>query len=367
MIPLNRFLTLSLTCGLLCLGVSAEKTNHPSLAVWDSSGQVAVVAGYRNNVLRSSIEIENSPFLMTSADASLMRFSDSGALFMVYLYGEDTRYSDAPSVNYEQFLTGSAQIIQPVGERNEVGLEANYLYQHQIIDASATEVDLRRVLVLGHGAGLRPHWRHLLGSGWETRLEAAVNRQIFEHELDDYWEGEGRLSLTRNYGHRSKASIGYLPMLRLYDTRNQYDASGATLPDTDLTYFQNEVGGEWYHNLNAERSWRTTSKLSYMANRDNGSGYFDYDRLLFRQQVRWEKGSWNVMAAGRFGWYFYKEQEYAGERRERSYAILSIRAVRRFGKHWSLHADGEHEWSTSNDPLDEYRSWMVSGGVGYEF
>ena len=367
MIPARQLVALMLTCVFLGLTIFAEEsTNHSPLAVWDYSAQLAVGAGYRNNVLRSSIEIEDSFFILTSADASLMRFSDSGALFMVYFYGEDTRYTDAPSVNYEQFLTATAQIIQPVGDRSETGLEANYLYQHQVIDASATEVDLQRVLVLGHSASLRPHWKHRMGR-WESKLDGAVTRQIFEHELDDYWEGEVRLTMTRNYGHRSLFSIGYLPMLRLYDTRNQYDSSGNKIEGTDLTYLQNEVGGEWKHNLNAERSWRTASKLSYMVNCDNGSGYFDYDRLLFREQVRWVKGNWEIKATGRLGWYFYKEQTVADERRERSYAMLSIRAEHLLGKHWRLYVDGEHEWSMSNDPLDEYRSWMVSAGVGYEF
>jgi hypothetical protein len=214
---------------------------------------------------------------------------------------------------------------------------------------------------------LRPYWKLLLGPDWEVQLEGAVLRQIFEYELDDYWQGAGRVSLTRNYGYKSELSIGYQPMLRFYDTRNQYTSSGESISGTELTYWQNEADCEWRHNLNADRNWRSTSRLGYMASRDNGSGYFDYDRLLFRQQIRWVNDNWNIKATGRFGWYFYQEQKVDDEHRKRSYATLSFLTERRLGEDWMLYVGGEHEWSESNDPLDEYRSWMASCGVGYEF
>ena len=373
MMPKEPLLKWFAVCGLVVLGLpaeqaeAAESTNLAPVAVWDASAQISTAIGYRNNVLRSSIKNENSAFFLSVAEASLIRFSDSGALFMLYIFGDDTRYFDAPSVNYEQLFSGTARLSKPVGVRDEVGLEANYVYQHQILDASATEVELQRILVLGHSAALRPHWKRLLGGGWETQVEGAVRRQVFEHELDDYWESDGRVSLTRNYGNRSEISVGYLPLLRFYDTRNQYDSSGNRVPDTDLVYWQNEVGSEWRRGWNAERSWRTTSRLSYMVSRDNGSGYFDYDRMLFRQQVRWKKGVWDIRTTGRFGGYLYKEQTINDEPRNRSYAILSFRLERWLGKHWKCYAAGEYEWSMSNDPLDDYQSWMANAGVGYEF
>ncbi|VGO22613.1 hypothetical protein [Pontiella sulfatireligans] len=351
---------------LLCAGAPAESTNQPPVAVWDATALVSTGVGYRNNVLRSSIATEDSAFFLSSVDASVMRLSESGAYFLLYLFGEDIRYFNAPSVDYEQIFSCTAQFVQPVGSRNEAGLEANYLYQHTIVDASVNEVDLQRVLVRGHGATLRPHWRHKAGD-WEAKLEGVVLRQIYESELDDYWESGGRISLARNYGNRSMVSVGFLPMLRTYDTREQYDQSGNAEPGTDLTYSLNEADGEWRHYWDAERHWRTASKLSYLANRDNGSGYFDYDRLQLRQQVRWENDVWNISGIARFGWYLYKEQYVDNERRERSYVTLSYRIERRFGKHWMLFTAGEHEWNMSNDPLDDYRSWMASGGAGYEF
>ena len=370
MIP-NRYLSLALVSGLLCFGqisLAEEPVDNPRpLAIWEPMGEITTGLGFRNNVLRSSVDNENSAFFMISGDVYLMRYSETGALLVLYLLGEDIRYTDSPSVNYEQFLSGAADISSPLGDRDEVGLLASYLYQHQVVDASATEVDVRRVLVLGHSAALRPRWEHTFNGGWDVRLEGSVLRQIYEHELDDYTEMDRMFSLIYGYGHRSEALVSYESTLRYYDTREQYDASGAAIAGTDLIYSQNEIGSVWRHYWDADRYWRTSSKLSYMLNRDNGSGYFNYERLLFRQQVRWDNGTWNIKANARFGGYFYPIQKIGNEDRTRSYALLDVRIERKLNKYVMLFAAGEHEWSMSNDPLDEYRSWMASGGIGVEF
>lgn len=310
--------------GVLCLGMVSplaeadESTNRSPIAVWDASARVASGLGYRDNVLRSSVTSDSSGFFLSSADATFMRLSESGSLFTLFLLGEDTRYFDVPSVGYEQLFSGLAKYSAPVGDRDEVGLESNYLYQHQVLDVSETEAIPRRVLVQGHGITLRPHWKHTLAGGWAAQLEGAALRQIYEGELDDFWEGSGRLSLIRNYGNRSEASIGYQSLLRFYDTREQFDDFGVIIPDTSLVYWQNEISGQWRHNWDEARHWRTTSKLGYMYNQDNGSGYFDYDRLLFSQQLRWANPLWEFKANARFGWYYYPVQTTGNDQLERS-------------------------------------------------
>lgn len=368
-IPAWRALALRFSWLLLFLAQSAAaaSTNLSPVAVWDVSARVTAGLGYRDNVLCSSLATENSGFFLSTADATFIRLSESGSYLAFYLLGEDTRYFDAPSVDYEQFFSGTAQFTTPAGERNELGVEASYLYQHQILDVSETEASLRRVLVDGHSITLHPHWKHTLGSNWAILLEGMGFRQTFESELDDYWDGSGRLSLIRTYGNRSEVAVGYQALLRCFDTREQFDEFGVMVPDTSLYYWQHEIGGRWRHYWDEARHWRTTSKLSCMFNRDNGSGYFDYDRLLFTEQLRWSAGNWEIKAGARFGWYFYKVQQIGGDDRERAYVVLDFRVERRLGKHWLIYAAAEREWDTSNDPLDEYDDWMAGGGIGVEF
>lgn len=349
---------LGMPCGVL--------SDEPLIVVWDQAARVDVGLGYQDNVLRSSVAPQGSGYIRTAADASLIRFSSADRLLVLFLLGEDTRYFEGP-VNYEQFLSATAQFSSPMGEGGEAGGELNYLYQHQIFDASETEANLYRVLVLGHGLTARPYWKQALGEKWSAKAEGAVLRQIYEDELDDYWEGAARLSLIRAYGHRSEVSLGWQLLRRDYDTRDQYDRLGNPLPGTELTYMQQEVEGEWKHYFDADRKWRLSSRLGCMQNEDNGSGYFDYIRVLAREQLRWKPGDWELKATARGGWYRYAVQRLDGNRRERSYIVLSFRVERHLGEHWRVYAAGEHEWNESNDPLDEYRNWYAEGGLGYEF
>ena len=87
MIP-NRCLSLALVSGLLCFG-RASLAEEPGdsqrpLAIWEPMVEISTGVGFRNNVLRSSINNENSAFFLTSGDVSLMRYSETGALFILY-------------------------------------------------------------------------------------------------------------------------------------------------------------------------------------------------------------------------------------------------------------------------------------------
>ena len=57
--------------------------------------------------MRSSVAPESSAFFNVSADASFIRFAESGAYLSFFVLGDDTQYFDAPSVNYEQFFSGT--------------------------------------------------------------------------------------------------------------------------------------------------------------------------------------------------------------------------------------------------------------------
>lgn len=346
---------------------SAEPTNRSPIAVWDGTARGTVGVGYRDNVLRTAVAPESSGFFITTADASLMRLSETGSQLLLLVVGEDVRYFDSPSVSKEQVFSGTVQGAVPLGVQDELGAMLQYLYQNQVVDASETEADLRRLLVEGHGITFRPQWKHTLRPGWILQLEASMDRQLYAADLDDFWEGAGRLSLIHKYGRRSEWSVSFQSKHRRYDSREQFDSSGVAIPGTSLVYWRPEVSGQWRHYWDEGRHWRTTTKAGLLLNRDNGPGYFDYDRAQFAEQLRWSRSGWEVSAQARFGWYFYHEQRIGGELRDRSYVLLDLRVERRLGKHWLLHAAAEREWNFSNDPLDDYTDWMVNGGVGIEF
>jgi hypothetical protein len=347
--------------------VADEVTNLSPPAVWDTSARVTTGFGYRDNILRTSIAAESGTFFNTAADASFIRLADNDAYLSFFILADDTRYLDVPSVAYEQFFSGTAQAVMPVGPRDELGGQFSYLYQHQVVDLSESGTALTRMLVDGHSYTLRPHWRRTLGGGWAVRVEVSGLRQLYDGDLSDYWEAAAEGRLIRTYGNRSEFSIiGQSKHIR-YDSREKADRFGMAIANTDLASLQNEIGCEWRHNWDKARQWQTASRFSYMVNQDNGSGFFDYDRLLLKQQLRWKNSRWEVKTNARFSWYNYPVKRMGAESLERSSMLFDARVERRLGQRWLTYLFAEREWSTSNDLRDRYKTWMAGGGVGFEF
>ena len=347
-----------------CAADEVADLSPPS--VWDTSARVATGFGYRDNILRTSIAPESGTFFNTAADASFIRLADNAAYLSFFVLADDTRYLDVPSVEYEQFFSSAAQAVMPVGPLDELGGQFSYLYQHQVVDLSEDGTVVTRMLVDGHSYTLRPHWKHTLGGGWAVRVEVSGSRQLYGGDLSDYWDAAVAGSLIRTYGNRSEISIIGQSKRIWYDSRKEADRFGVAITNTDLVSSQNEIGCEWRHHWDKARQWRTTSRFSYMVNQDNGSGYFDYDRLLLKQQLRWKNSLWEIKTNARFSWYNYPVKSIGDEPLERSSMLFDARVERRLGKRWLTYLFAEREWSMSNDLRDRYKTWMAGGGVGFE-
>ena len=371
----RRFGLSSITCVLLSqltlcpiFCEAASDTNLLPLAVWDTMSQVTTGFGYRENILRSSIAPESSAFLNASADVSLLRFTESGAYASLFLLFDETEYFDAPSVDYERFISGAMQAETPIGMQDFVGGQFNGFYQHQVMDLSETQTIRSRMLVDGYTCTLSPYWKHVLGGGWAVQFETAALRQLYSgDDLSDYWAPAAGMRLIRSYGYRSEISLNGQTKYIGYDSRNEYNHDGQEIPATSLAYQQNEAGVQWRHSFDKEQHWRTTSKLSYMSSQDSGSGYFDYRRVQLSQQMRWKNPLWEVKSNARFCSYNYPEQDIGEEQFERSSIVLDLRIERRLGKRWLLYSSAEQEWNMSNDALEQYNVWTVGAGAGYEF
>jgi hypothetical protein len=345
----------------------AAATNRSPVAVWDVSVRTEVGAGYKHNVLLTSVAPESSAFVSVAADASFIRLSETGSELTMFFLGQDMQFADVPSVDGERFASGMIQFARPLGLGNKLGIELSSLYQNQVMDVSESETNLARMLVEGIEISLTPKWYHTLGAGREVRCEVFGGPQIYAGDLDSYWQTGAKLALAQTYGNRSELSFSSQFAHWLYDDREQTDAKGADIPGTTMAYWRPEVSGQWRHNWDAQRRWTTTTKLGWLWNMDNGSGYWNYDRLTLGQKVRWRPGSWEITAGARLGWYFYSLQTVGEQRRERLYTTLDLRVERRLGKRWFVYANAEADWNWSNEPLDTYSDWTAGAGMGAEF
>jgi len=341
--------------------------------IWVRSVELRTAIGYKDNLLLGRTPTERSVLIGSGADLTLARLPLDGKQLSFLLSADDTRYLQGHAVDHEDLVVALAQVKVDLSSAWRLGTDLRYVYQDQVVDTSVTETNLTATALRGHGAALLPNVRWDFALNTWLELSGTAQRQFYKAPLDDYWEGGPKLTVGHDYGYRSSVSFGYWWNRRDYDTRRQVSLTNTSLPGTSLQFFQHEVELAWRHNWDSQRRWRTTTRLGFQVNRDNGPGFYDYARYLATQQFRYVAPAWEFKLQGRIYYYNFDHQSVSltdstdPHRRQKAVAGVSVRGERKLGKQLKLFAEYEYEKSLSNRAVDEYQANKIAGGVGWEF
>jgi len=380
-VPRERsgFLHLARGLAMLCSVCSfTVKAGEPSTndfipdlpKLWIQDLELRESFGYKDNLTLGRTAIEKSLLIGSAVDVTIARLPLDGKQFNFLLSIDDTRYPQGDQVTHEDLILALAQFKVDASSQWRLGLDARYVYQDQVVDTSVTETNLAATVVRGNSIGLTPNARWTFARDTWLELSGMVQRQFYRKPLDDDWEGGPKLMLGREYGRRSALTLAYSCNFRGYDTREQVSLSGTNIPGTSLKFLQQDVDLAWRHNWDTRRHWRTTTRLGFEANQDNGSGFYDYRRYLVAEQFRYVAPTWELKAQGRVSYYDFEFQQVSATdpaQRQKAIVTVSLRGEKKLGKHWGLFAEYEYEQSLSNRNVDEYRANRVAGGVGVEF
>jgi len=357
---------------LLCFGAKAATNeflpDEPS--PWDTSLNLRPGFGYKDNLALSRTNREDSVFVSTELDLAVLRLPLDGRQFTAFITGEDTRFLEGEEIRYEQYLAAVSEFKMDLGAHWNASALVQYVYQNQIVDVSTIERTLGPVRVEGHRLGVWPAtFRRDLSRNFWLQAETRVHRQFFKEPLDDYWEPGGRVTFGSDYGFRSTASLNYEIKQLIFDTREQAASDGTLIPGKPLRFTQHDAELMLRHNLDARRRWRSFTRLSFQANTDNGSGFYDYYRYQVSQQMSYVAHSWDLRASARASYYDFSIQPATltdGSTRAKTLVTFSLRAEKRLVKQLKLFAEWEHERSISNRPVEEYFVNKVVGGIDFE-
>jgi hypothetical protein len=203
-----------------------------------------------------------------------------------------------------------------------------------------------------------------------SEFEFIVNRQNYIAPLDDFWEGGPILTVGRLYGYKSEAAISLLANKRFYDTRTVVTSAGVRLPGPALEFFQPEAQLSLRHYWDKARAWRTTTRLSYQKNDDNGSGYFDYHRYRVGQEILYRTKKWEARVQARVGYYDFPVQTVSilePALRHKTDVLVNVGGEATIWRELKMFVDYEYEQSLSNELLDEYTANTIFAGLDWEF
>ena|GEM_PF-961520 len=348
----------------------AKELQLPKFSTWDTSFSLLTGAGYKDNLLLGYHNPQASGFSHLVGEFTLWRLPDRGWQFYAYLLGDDIRYFSSEVVKKEQVLMALAQLKKDFDSGWRWTLGHQYLYFDQVLDVSSSQDLLTPLPVTGHSFSPKTALRRdLARSNW-VEIELELMRQSFALPLDDYWEAGPRLTLGRNYGHKSEVSVGYEFNRRFYDTRRATDAGGVEIPGAELTYDLHRLDAVWKHHFDAKRRWQAVTRVIFERNADSGAGYYDYWKYQFGEQLRFHQGRWDLRGQLKWTRYDYRLKK-AGPATdallERALLALEFKAEFEVAKGLKLFAEYQFERSLSNDPLNRYRVNTFGTGLNWEF
>src|ERR1044071_931279 len=338
------------------------------LPKWINEFTLRTGGGYRDNVGLSAHSPQESPFILTGAEATRPRLPEHNTRFNVFLSADDLRFLSGGTVDKEQTAFAQAMVARDWGSGWQASLAVEYVYQNQVLDVSTTEPGLTPLPVQGHGIILRDEIRHNFGSNYWVSLELLAKRQFFRQPLDDYWEYGPRIILGRSYGHKSELSVSYEIEERPYDDEELRLADGTPVPGTRRTSLLQAARFTWKHYWDAQNHWRTSTRLAASQNEDNGSGYFDFTRIQAGEQILFRTENWDISAEARATRYNYPVQTGTDLAKRRvSELLFTFRCERRVARFLKLSAEYEYNRVISNLEPEQYTVNTVKGALNWVF
>src|SRR5437867_1226271 len=363
--------------GWTAYAMQAQELDLPNLDLpiflpkWEHDLSLRTGAGYRDNVALASQSPKESAFVSTGLEMILLRLPENNTRFTLFLSADDLRYLSSGPVDKEQTAFAQALVKTDFGSAWQASLAAEYVYQDQVVDVSATEAGLTTIPIRGHSAIVRAGLRRDFANNYWVMVELPGQRQFFHEPLDDYWEYGPRLTLGKTYGHQSELSVRYEFTRRFYDHEPLRDAQGVAVPGSHRESTQHDARLTWKHYWDTQRRWRATTKLAARQSEDNGSGYFDYLRLQASEQILFRTEVWEISAEGKLAYYDYPVQTVSPKtdlaKRRSTEWDLNFRCERRLSRFLKIFAEYDRAQTISNLAFEQYVVNTVKGGLTWTF
>lgn len=340
--------------------------------LWDSTLTLRTAGGYNSNPSLAYLGEFREPaaYFEYGGDLMFFRLPTAGDTAYIYLSGEDRRYFNAEQVPGQQNFLSQFKYEHESPSWWNAGGSLLWMYANQVIDLSDLDNGVGTAQVKAMTVALRPSFSARLGTNWVAGIELPLMRQGLSEPADGYFEVGPQILLSRTLANASSASIGYSWTWRPYDSSPLLTPGGEIIPGSLERLRYNSVNLRWQQNWDRDRAWRTTLFSGFTAARDNGLGYYDYNRFRIGWGVQYQVGRWKFSVDGAAGWYNYVEQTTAPEEtalRERQEFSVGVQASYEIMENvqWVMRFTWDD--SISNIPQDTYNATTASAGFEFEF
>ena len=348
--------------------------------LWDEQVSLSSGIGYNDNVLLSPFNPRGSTFVINGLDVMVLRVPLDGWQIVGSVVGDDTRFWHNVGADREDSFIGNIRIERDLATGWLAGLEMRGLYEDQVLDISTMEGVPATALVEGYGVTAQPSLRKNLFAGLWLKLEVPVTRWFFAAPLDNYWEFAPAVTAGYDFGQRADVTLGYSASYQPHDDWLTLDSSGGPprdlsgnpLPPQKLAILQHQAELAWHQYWDADRHWRSATRLIFAYKEDNGGGWFNYYQYQAVEDLRWQTANWQIKGSAQLAYEYYPIQNIGILGPQRLYRTLmnfSLEMERRLFKGLKIFAKVEYQRAVSNETGDagDYIGTTGSGGLRYEF
>lgn len=343
--------------------VAAEPT-------WLHTTTARLVVGYSDNVLWSAQQSDGRGFAQSEIEALAWRSSRKNWEASAMLSGEVRRYaSPLPEASGEQRWLARGELATRPTPPLRLALVAQGFYQDQVYDLSADRAArfVAKLRVGGLQLAFQP--RLTLPHGWD--LEPIAQQRVTDYFdfTEDYSETRTGVRLRWRRETQWEASAAIYDQRRDYRDRVNHTIGGRPLSGTELRFDQTIAETRLAWTARKRGLWRIASTFQHVANRDRGSGFFDYDQQRLRADLVWQVARWEVELGASLGRYEYLVQTVgmgiAPPARTRDDASARASVEYALTPRWRALARCEWDRSRTNELNASYHVTAVSAGIAW--
>lgn len=334
--------------------------------IWSTSVSVDTALGYKDNLLLSAADGEESGLVRGSIEILLLRMGRGRFEYSFYTQAMRTRYVSGDVVDHDATAWVLSEAAYRLSETLKVSLPVTGYYYDQVFDSSETELrrDVAELKVSGIIIGPMLRWMYHPDAWVETQIGG--ERKRYRDEFNDSSIGDFALRLGWKRGDRFKIRVAGMERQRRFDERAQYSRAGRELIGTELKVREREGELRFDWTIDRAGQWTTSTRFGLLRYADNGSGYFGHERRQVAHELEWENDRWLFRLGGTAGRIDFEVQTVGvgvdlPARLADDYSA-ELRLERRLNSRWTVFSAYNWERRRSNDPIASYR--MNEGLLG---
>ncbi len=339
---------------------------------WVSTSNLNASLGWCDNVLLSPYSPIGKAFARAEVDTFVWRKFEGNLELISLLNGTVLRYLSPPdeTSGEQQWFAHVEGRWQPVKAWG-LSLATDAFLQDLVVDLSETEA--ARLVAPLRAQGLFATLATQICLPGQLRFEPLVQakRSDYRNYEGDYDELKCGLRLEWKHAERLVLSGSVMQYRRHYSQRAQFTAAGRELVGTRLGFAIREAEAKTALSWKGAGSWTLSTTAGYSENRDEASGFFDYDLRRGKLELTWDSEPWKISLDGDAKRMDYLVQTVgAGVSPEARTADLfeaGLRIERQLGSAWTLFAEDRWEETRSNESGFSYRSNTVLAGAQRAF